>query len=224
MAKRNMETHIIASIIGVSQKEIDERIARVKDAAPIMQLDIMDGRFVNAVSLYFDFTIPKGPTYEAHLMIEDPAQWIKQHAHKVELIYVHRETCRDCDGMIRLVKSKGKRIGFALNPETPVDDIRDYLDRIDAVLVMTVHPGQYGAPFLPEQLQKVRQLRELRSDLEIEVDGGITDKTIRQAALAGANLFISGSYLQNAKDPVRAAKKLYNIAVNRKEGNERERR
>jgi ribulose-phosphate 3-epimerase len=87
-----------------------------------------------------------------------------------------------------------------LNPETSIEKISSFIDDIDQVLIMTVNPGFYGSPFLPEMLDKIRELRNLKPDLNIEVDGGITDKTIDLVDKAGANMFVSGSYIMKSKN------------------------
>jgi ribulose-phosphate 3-epimerase len=109
------------------------------------------------------------------------------------------------------VKSKNKRVGFVLNPETPVQKIEKYLAEIDQVLIMTVNPGFYGSPFLPEMLDKISELRKMKPDLDIEVDGGITPKTIRNVYEAGANMFVSGSYIvksENVKESINNLKRM----------------
>jgi ribulose-phosphate 3-epimerase len=94
-----------------------------------------------------------------------------------------------------LIKNLGKKSALALNPETEIEQISDYLDSLDQVLVMTVHPGFYGSPFLPEVMGKIEKLRQMKPELDIEVDGGIRPETIELVDEAGANLFVSGSYL-----------------------------
>ena len=91
-------------------------------------------------------------------------------------------------------------MAFALNPETHINSIKDYLDDIDQVLIMTVNPGFYGSPFLPETMEKISELRELKPELDIEVDGGIKPDTIEDTDNAGANMFVSGSYLIRSDD------------------------
>ena len=87
-----------------------------------------------------------------------------------------------------------------MNPETSIEKLSSFIDDIDQVLIMTVNPGFYGSPFLPEMLDKIRELRNLKPDLNIEVDGGITDKTIDLVDKAGANMFVSGSYIMKSKN------------------------
>ncbi len=204
-----MERIIIPSIIAKSQEELDNRINKVKDYARLLQLDIMDGLFVPNRSLDFDFKLPK-IKFEAHLMINNPEEWIIKHCKKVHTILVHIESCKDPENIIRIVKGK-RKIGFALNPETPLQRIENYLDETEQVLIMTVNPGFYGAKFLPETLDKVRTLRKMRPNLNIEVDGGINSETIKKVHEAGANMFVSGSYLMNSENVGEAFERLKNL-------------
>jgi len=204
-----MKRIIIPAIIAKSQEELDQRINKVKAHVDLMQLDVMDGLFVPNHSLDFDFTLPSGLKFEAHLMINDPGKWIDESSEKVDTILVHAESCKDPGKIIQLLKGK-KRIGFVLNPETSLERIRDYLREIDQLLIMTVNPGFYGSPFLPETLEKVKEARKLRPDLDIEVDGGIDLSTIRKVSQAGANMFVSGSYLMKSENVKQAMLALKN--------------
>lgn len=196
-----MNKIIIPAVIAKTQGELETILAKIGSHADIIQLDIMDGRFVPTHSLDFDFKIPENKHIcEAHLMVKNPENWIEENGAKVETIIVHREATPDPSQIITLIKEKGTRVSFALNPETPVENIQAYLDDIDQVLVMTVHPGSYGSKFLPETMAKIRRLRELRPKLDIEVDGGINPDTIGMPLEAGANMFVSGSYLVLAED------------------------
>lgn len=207
-----MKNAVIPAIIAKSQEELDIRINKVKNYLSVLQLDIMDGKFVPTHSLDFDFKLPEtNCRYEAHLMVDEPEEWIKKNWKIVDVILVHIESCTGPERAIELVKSIGERIGFVLNPKTSVEKIKPYLDRIDQVLVMTVDPGFYGSKFLPETLEKVKELRKLKPDLDIEVDGGISADTIKGVYEAGANLFVCGSYLQKSQDVKKAIETLKSL-------------
>ena len=191
---------IIPAIIAKSQEELDELLSKVTDIVEIAQLDVMDEKFVPNTSLFFDFKVPKTSClFEAHLMIEEPEIWIENNWQKVDTILVHYESCNNPKSIISNVKNKGKKVGFVLNPETSIQNLTDFIHDIDQVLIMTVNPGFYGSPFLPEMLDKITELRNMKPDLDIEVDGGVTDKTISLVDKAGANMFVSGSYIMKAK-------------------------
>lgn len=195
----SMQQMIIPALIALSQKELDALIRKVWGLTPRLQLDIMDGKFVPNHSLDFDFQVPDGAIYEAHLMVSDPWGWIETQSEKVDVILVHIETCQNLDDIVDLVRGQ-KKIGFAVNPQSSLTKIIPLLDKIDQVLIMTVEPGFYGSPFVPEALRKVQILRSLKPGMDIEVDGSINPATISQAYHMGANLFVSGSYLMKAKD------------------------
>lgn len=201
---------IIPAIIAKSQQELDEKLEKVKHHASLFQLDIMDNKFVPNTSMDFDFSLPQDMEFEAHLMINNPEEWIQQNLDKVSTAIVHIESCEDPESIISIVKEKGKKIGFALNPETQIKKIRPLIKKIDQVLILTVHPGFYGGKFVPEALEKVKELRNQYPDLDIEVDGGINPETIRLADKAGANLFVAGSFImesENAEEAISALKK-----------------
>jgi len=202
-----MRKTIVPAIIAESQRELEERVEKVREHASLFQLDVMDGKFVPNRSLDFDFVLADDLQFEAHLMVRYPDRWIANNCDKVGTVLAHIESCKDPGRIIELVKGKN-RIGFALNPQTPIASITPYLDEIDQVLVMTVNPGSYGSPFLPQMLNKVTELRRLRPSLDIEVDGGINAKTISKVNEAGANMFVSGSYIVNADNVGEAVRKL----------------
>ena len=186
---------IIPSIIANSQKEFDKRFEKVKSFSTF-HLDIMDGKFVKNKSLQFNFKLPKNKKFEAHLMVKNPKTWIKKHGRKVNSIIVHYESMKGV--------TLSKKISLAINPKTSVNEILPYLSKIKKVLVMTVTPGKYGSKFLPSTLKKIK---ELKSKVKIEVDGGMSPSTIKKVKKAGATKFVVGSYLQK-NDVKTAIKKL----------------
>jgi ribulose-phosphate 3-epimerase len=196
-----MNKEIIPAIIAKNQEELTKKILKVKDFVNIIQLDFMDGKFVPNNSIDFDFKLPEtNCSFEAHLMIQDSIKWLERHYKKVDTVLAHFESCKKPEKVIDAVKKKEKRVGFVLNPETPISSIEEYFDEIDQVLIMTVKPGFYGRPFLPGMIDKIKKLRRKCPNLDIEVDGGITDKTIDLVDKAGANLFVSGSYIVKSDD------------------------
>jgi len=203
-----MKKTIIPSLIAKSQKELNERFNKVRKHFNVFQLDVMDEKFVKSKSLVFDFKLPKNKKYEAHLMVSNPKDWIKKNHQKAHMIIFHVESTKNPLEIIKLIKSKKRKVGIALNPKTKVKEIIPYLNSINKVLIMTVESGKYGSSFQPLMLRKVRELRKLKPKLDIEVDGGMNEKTIGLAYRAGATSFISGSYLQNSKDVKKAKEKL----------------
>ena len=208
----NKEKKIVPAIIAKSQDELSERILKVKNYVDRIQLDVMDGKFVPNLSIDFDFELPETNChFEAHLMVQNPVDWIEKNYMKVDTILAHFESCSNPSEVIDLAKKRNKQVGFVLNPETSISKIEKYLSEIDQILIMTVNPGFYGSPFLPEMVNKISKLRKIAPDLDIEVDGGITPSTIGLVDKAGANLFVSGSYIvksQNVKEAINNLKKL----------------
>lgn len=204
-----MNKKIIPAIIAKNQDELTERLVKVIPYVDLVQLDVMDNKFVPNTSLFFDFSLPKTKCqFEAHLMVQDPEDWIGKNGAKVDTVLVHFESEYDPNVIIEMVKNHGKKFGFVLNPETPVDRLSGFIDELDQVLIMTVNPGFYGSPFLPEVLEKIRKLRMMKPLLDIEVDGGITDKTIGLVDQAGANMFVSGSFIVKAENVAGAIENL----------------
>jgi ribulose-phosphate 3-epimerase len=201
-----MRKIIIPAVIAKTQKELDDILGKIADNAELIQLDIMDGQFVPNHSLNFDFVLPpEKHRFEAHLMIKDPLRWINSYGSKVHTIIPHYEACKNPSEIIEAIISAGRKAAFAVNPDTSIKKIYPFLKNLDQVLIMTVHPGFYGSPFLPEITNKIAKLRQSRPDLDIEVDGGINPETIKTVAAAGANMFVSGSYLvrsDNMKDRI----------------------
>lgn len=196
---------IIPAIIAKTQDDLNGQMIKIGQNSTLVQLDIMDNKFVPNTSLDFQFVLgPEEMAYEAHLMIDDPATWIERNGECVDTILVHIESCQRPRDIINLARKKGKKIGFAVNPETQIDAIKPYLDEIDQLLIMTVNPGFYGSKFLPETIHKITEARMQRSDLDIEVDGGITPDTIRGVQIAGANMFVSGSFILKSPDVKRS--------------------
>lgn len=206
-----MKKQIIPSIIAKNQKELNERFEKVKSLSNVFHLDVMDGKFVKNRSLMFDFKIPKNKNYIAHLMVENPENWINKNWRKADTIIFHLEATKNPGSVIGLIKSKKRKVGIAISPKTQVDKIGTYLKSVNIILIMTVNPGRYGAKFLPNTLKKVKQLRKLKKSLDIRIDGGINPRTIRSASRAGANSFVSGSYLQKAGNPEKAIEELKSL-------------
>lgn len=206
MAVLNKE--VLPAIIASDQAELDEMLDRVKDFAGNIMLDLMDGKLVQASSLDFPMRLRKGPRYQFHVMAVDPIQRLIDTPDEVDTVVLHAETLDEIGEAIEAAREKKVKLFIALNPETPVSVLEPYLDKLDGVLIMSVHPGQYGAKFLPEQLEKVREIRAKSETITIEVDGGMNDRTMIAAVDAGANQIASGSYIMKSGDPEAAYKSL----------------
>ncbi len=194
------QNEILPAVIAQNQTELDLMLEKIPFAENIM-LDLMDGKFVNASSLDFPMKLPEGPRYQLHMMAVDPLERIKHISTQVDTVILHAETLENIEESIMYVKQKKLDIFIALNPETHTSVVEPHLHSLDGVLIMSVNPGQYGAKFLKEQLQKVRSLREKSREINLEVDGGMSDQTIGLAVAAGANMIASGSFIMKSKSP-----------------------
>jgi ribulose-phosphate 3-epimerase len=205
-----MKPIIVPGVIAKTQGELDEMLKKVEGTAKRIMLDVMDGEFVSNTSLDFDFKVPADSNfeYEAHLMTRTPLEWIEKNGNKVDIAVMQVETLEDIGKAIEVAKGKGLKVILALNPETGLDRILSYLDAIYAVLILTVNPGSFCVEFLPETLEKIKNLREIDKKIPIEVDGCMNQENARLAKDAGATIFASGSYVMKSDDPERAIKEL----------------
>lgn len=186
--------------------------------AQLLHIDIMDGVFVPNISFGFPVLkyvqqICKKPL-DVHLMIVEPQKFIQEVKDcGAEIMNVHYETCTHLHRVVQQIKAAGMKAGVTLNPATPVCVLRDIITEVDLVLLMSVNPGFGGQKFIPQTLNKVRELRalieETGSKALIEVDGGVNDKTGEQLRDAGADILVAGNYVFKAEDPHAAIHSLY---------------
>jgi len=202
-----MKTTITPSLIATSQSQFDKRYAKVSKLSSTLHLDVMDGKFVKTHSLDFPLELPKHK-YNCHLMVKNPSEWISENYKFVKTITFHLESTSQPKKIINLIKAKKRKPAIAINPRTPISKLVPYIKDLSKVTVMSVYPGYYGAIFQKSVPKKIRELRNLYPHLNIEVDGSVNPKTIKLLKEAGANQFIVGSYLQKAKDPEKALKRL----------------
>ncbi len=191
-----------------SQSELNLLFRKLEGSAKELHLDVVDGKFAPNTSLNFPLSLCSQFTYNVHLMMEHPEDWIRKYRGKVDLFIPQYEALADVPGYISWMKSEGRKIAFALKPETKVKALEPYLSEIDYVLILTVHPGFYGSKFLKSPLKKIHQIKRINPGIEVIVDGGINPENIRVAAQAGADYFVSGSYVTKAEDPKKAIRAL----------------
>ncbi|MBN1682287.1 ribulose-phosphate 3-epimerase [Candidatus Bathyarchaeota archaeon] len=208
-----MRIIIAPAIIANSQQELSKMLSSIKSHASRVMLDIMDGIFVPTKSLDFPFMLPEGFEYEAHLMVQEPLNYLRNLNQKISIVSLHYESSGDLKSNIQKFTDAGFRVLIAINPPTPVNSILEYLDYIDGITVMTVNPGYYGSPFLPETLDKIREIRKNNSKIEIEVDGGMNPINAKASKEAGATIIASGSYIMKSIDKKASINELYK-AVN----------
>lgn len=187
-------------------KEYDRLINAVKkvndSSADYIHIDVMDGIFVDNKKFPLEVvkdvkSISKKPL-DVHMMVESE-QLIKDYATTLLPYYItfHVEILKN-SSIIDYIKNLGVKVGIAINPETDYKKLIPYLNIIDLVLIMSVKPGEGGQKFIQEVLEKVKEIRKINSDIEISIDGGINDCTIKLAKEAGCTMAVSGSYVTNS--------------------------
>ena len=209
------------SILSADFSRLEEQVARIENAgAQIIHIDVMDGHFVPNIS--FGASVMKsllGKTnlpFDVHLMIENPDRYLEDFAtEKTEIITVHAEACPHLHRTIQHIKSLGIRAGVSLNPATTVSVLDAIIEEIDLVLIMSVNPGFGGQAFIPSSLRKITDLKKLKDQrnpgLEIEIDGGITQKNIRAVIDAGVELVVAGSTVFYAPDIEKRVRELLEL-------------
>lgn len=188
---------ISPSILSADYDNINQDIAQIELYSDMIHIDMMDGIFVPNVSFDIDFirNLRTKLPLDIHLMVKEPTyEYIDQFdGLNVEYITIHYEAVSDISDILLYIIKKGIKVGLAIKPNTRVDDIIPYLDQIDMLLVMTVEPGKGGQRLIDTCLDKVKYVRRLKPELDIEVDGGVNKDTINRAYTAGANIFVAGS-------------------------------
>ena len=208
---------IAPSILAADFASLGEEVARIEPLVDSLHVDVMDGHFVPNISM--------GPPIikslrrvtslhlDCHLMITDPVRYLEPLKEAgADGVTAHIEAVPNPEPFVRDARALGLRVGIAINPPTPVDAVIPYLDRVDMVLVMSVHPGFGGQSFINSALDKITTLREsidsaaLPSD--IQVDGGVDLGTVAAARSAGADILVAGTAIFGATDPVAAVGEL----------------
>ena len=201
-----MKSYKIApSILSADYANFESELKKLEaTGAEYVHIDIMDGHFVPNISFGAGVVASMRPhsrlVFDCHLMVSNPEHHIEDFARAgADIISIHAEATPHIHGALQKIRTAGVKASVVINPGTPVEAVKNVLNLVDQVLVMTVNPGFGGQAFLPETMDKVRELVVLREvnqlDFDIEVDGGIDGETIRIAKEAGANVFVAGSYV-----------------------------
>ena len=213
---------IYPAIIAKDFEDLKGKIGLIEPYFSMVQLDVMDGKFVENIT-YGDpqgvKSIPTNLNWEIHLMVQEVEKaidgWVE--IEPMRIIF-HCEAVRNLpidriNDIILKIKNYGIGVGMAANPETPLKAVKPFLNNLDLVLLMTVRPGQGGQRFLNEVIPKIDALRKLWPSGKIEVDGGINSETAKLAIQAGANILVAGSYIFGTEDIKKVINELKYLTV-----------
>jgi ribulose-phosphate 3-epimerase len=203
---------IAPSLLSSNFLRLEDECKMLNDSeAAWFHLDVMDGRFVPNISfgpMIVDFIAKSAKKYlDVHLMIEEPEKYAEAFKNAgAHNLTVHIEACKHLHRNIQQIKALGMNAGVAINPHTPIDSLKDILADVDVVCLMSVNPGFGGQSFIPQTLEKIRTLKAIikQKDLnvKIEIDGGVTLENAKSIIEAGADVLVAGNTVFKSADPI----------------------
>lgn len=191
------------SMLSADFARVGEQLKQIEEAGiRWLHIDVMDGMFVPSISFGMPVIASLRKTtnlfFDVHLMIQEPGRYIQAFKDSgADQLTVHAEACAHLDSTLKEIRAAGMRAGVALNPATPLSVLEYVLDQVDMVLIMSVNPGFGGQSYIPYCTEKIRRLRRMITDaglsVDIQVDGGINQRTLPAVLEAGANILVAGS-------------------------------
>ncbi len=204
---------ISPSILSVELDNIKEEIKSIENEIEYVHIDVMDGEFVNnrthGLEMLERVHAATSLPIDTHLMVENPEDWLEDYSIS-NIITFHIEVV-DYDTAERIIDYLHEhdiKVGISLKPETPTIELVPYIDKIDQVLIMLVEPGYGGQQMMDSCLEKIKEVREMRPEIDIEVDGGINEENAYKVKEAGANIIVAGTAIFNADDKLYVIRKL----------------
>ncbi|MDP4007316.1 MAG: ribulose-phosphate 3-epimerase [bacterium] len=206
-----MMQKVVPAILTDNPSELQRQLAVLKNQTKWVQIDIMDGKFVPSVSVnisqlqeaYQFFNL------EIHLMVKDPENYLEDcSAAGAKRVFFHLEATENPEGVISAMEKYSFQKGIALNPETDVKEATPFLKNLDAVLLLSVVPGEQGHDFIPSVLEKITKVKDMKPDVLCGVDGGISEENIQSVFQKGADYVAVGSSIWKTEDPVAALREL----------------
>ena len=201
---------ISPSILSADFSQLGTEIKRLEDGgADMIHVDVMDGHFVPNLTIgppvIKSLRKHSSLKFDVHLMISPVHKYIEAYANAgADIITIHPEATQNLADSIKEIKNLNKKVGVSLNPESKIELITEFLDQIDLVLIMSVNPGFGGQKFMPEVLDKIKQLKKIQQEknlnFDIEIDGGINFENCKIAIDAGANILVSGTTIFKSND------------------------
>ncbi|MBN1188930.1 MAG: ribulose-phosphate 3-epimerase [Dehalococcoidales bacterium] len=205
---------IIPAILTDDAGTLNNMLKQAESFTDFVQIDIMDSKFVPSRSITWEHiaSISTGLHWEVHLMVEQPEKQIENYKKAgAQKVIFHFEATSTPDYVITLARQLGLSVGLAVNPETAFSKILPLTSKVDSILFMSVHPGFYGARFLPEVLEKVKKLRKARPFMALSIDGGIKENNILKVAGSGVNEICVGSAVFSQPDPAESYRRLVKL-------------